>query len=69
MSTYISISIYGIYKYIYIYAAISNGKQKPRQFSLTSLLFAHHANGNVLFVCLFVKEQTEVIHLQTDYTD
>ncbi len=34
-----------------IYAAISNRKRKPRQFSLMCLAFAHHANES-LSVCL-----------------
>ncbi len=44
----------------------SNGKRKPRQFSLIRLPFAHRANGSSSFVCLLTKKQTEVIHLQTD---
>jgi hypothetical protein len=41
-------------------------KPKPRLFSLIRLPFAHRANGNLLFVCLLTKNQTEVIPLQTD---
>jgi hypothetical protein len=47
----------------------SNGKRKPPRFSLIRLLFAHHASGSLSFVCLLTKKQTEVIRLQTDYTD
>jgi hypothetical protein len=36
----------------------SNGKQKPRRFSLTRLPFAHRANGSLLFVHLLIKKQT-----------
>jgi hypothetical protein len=50
----------------YIYAAVLNGKRKPRQFCLIHLLFAHRANGCLLVVCLLTKKQTEVVHLQRD---
>jgi hypothetical protein len=53
----------------YMYSAISNRKQKPRWFFLIHLPFAHHANKSLLFVSLLIKKQTEVIHLQTDWTD
>jgi hypothetical protein len=39
----------------------SNGKRKPRQFSLICLPFAHCANGSLLFVRLLTKKKTEVI--------
>jgi hypothetical protein len=42
----------------------TDGKRKPRRFSLIGLLFAHRANGGLSFVCLLTKKQTEVIHLQ-----
>jgi hypothetical protein len=49
------------YFYIYIiYAAVSNGKRKPRRFSLLRLPSAHHANRSLLFVRLLTKKQTEV---------
>ncbi len=57
-----------MYIYIYIYAAVSNRKQKPRWLSLICLPFAHRTNESLLFVHLLAKKQTEVIHLQTDYT-
>ncbi len=38
---------------ISIYAAVSNGKRKPRRFSLIRLPFAHLANGSLSFVRLF----------------
>jgi hypothetical protein len=47
----------------------SNGKQKPRRFSVIRLLFAHRANGSLPFIHLLTKKQTEVIHLQTDSTE
>ncbi len=40
--------------------------KQPRRFFLISLAFTHHANGNLSFVCLLMKKQTEVILLQTD---
>ncbi len=43
----------------------SNRKRKPRRFSLIRLPFAHHANGNLAFVCSLTKKQTEVIYLET----
>ncbi len=66
-----------MYRYIYIYtytstvhtsthAAVSNGKWKPRQFSLISLPFAHCVNGCLLFVRLLMRKETQGIHLQTD---
>ncbi len=42
----------------------SNGKRKPRQFSLICSSFAHHAKGGLLFVRLLTKKKTEVICLQ-----
>ncbi len=39
-----------VYMYIYRYATISNGKLKPRRFSLIRLPFAHSANES-LSVC------------------
>jgi hypothetical protein len=42
----------------------TDGKRKPRRFSLIGLLFAHRANGGLSFVCLLTKKQTEVIHVQ-----
>ncbi len=42
----------------------SNRIRKPRRFSSIRLLFAHHANGNLSFVCLLTKKQTEIIRLQ-----
>jgi hypothetical protein len=39
--------------YLSIYAAISNGKQKPKQFSLIRLPFAHQV------VCPYVDEETD----------
>jgi hypothetical protein len=61
MDIYICVSMY---IYIYTYAAVSNEKRKPRQFSLICLPFAHHANRSLLFVRLL-----EVIRLQTDKTN
>jgi hypothetical protein len=55
--------------YLCIYDAISNGKWKHRGFSLIHWPFAHCANGSLLFVRLFLKLQTEVVCLQTDWTD
>ncbi len=48
--------------FLYIYAAVSNGKQKrkPRRFSLILLPFAHRAKGTLSFVFFFTKKQTEV---------
>ncbi len=40
-----------------MYAASSNGKRKPRRFSLIRLQFPHSANGSFSFVCLFTKKQ------------
>jgi hypothetical protein len=48
------------------YMYISNGKLKPRQFSLIRLPFDHHANRSLSFVCLLTKKQMEVIRLQTE---
>ncbi len=47
--------------YIHI-CTVSNGKLKPRQFILIRSPFFHRANGILLFVCLLLKKQTEVIH-------
>jgi hypothetical protein len=56
--------------YAYIYAAVSNRKRKPGDFSYSFCLpFAHRANGSLSFVRLFTKKQTEVIRLQTELTD
>jgi hypothetical protein len=44
----------------YLDAAVSNGKWKPRRFSLVRLPFAHCANGNLSFVGLLRKKQTKV---------
>ncbi len=53
---------------IYKYAAVSNGKRKPRRFSLI-LPFAHGANRGLSFVRLLTKtKKPEVIRFQTDYT-
>jgi hypothetical protein len=43
-----------IHTHILIYTAISNGKRKPRHFSLIPLPFAHSTKGSLLFkyVCL-----------------
>ncbi len=54
------------YIYISIYCRFK-GKRKPRRFSLVHLLFAHRANGSLLFVRLLTKKQTEAVRLQTDY--
>jgi hypothetical protein len=43
-----------------------NEKRKPKWLSWVRLLFAHRANGSLSFVRLLTKQQTEVIHLQTD---
>ncbi len=51
---------------IYIYAAVLNGKRKPRRFSLNCIPLAHCANGNLLFVRLLTKKQTKVIRLKRD---
>ncbi len=61
-----------MYLYIYIsistykYAAISNGKWKPRLVPLILIPFADRANGSLSFVCVITKKQTEVFCLQTD---
>ncbi len=44
----------------------SNRKWKPSQFSLIRLPFAHCANRILSFVCLLLKKQIEVNHLQMD---
>jgi hypothetical protein len=44
-------------------------KWKTRRFSSIRLLFAHCANGSLLFLRLFTKKQTEVIRLQMDLID
>jgi hypothetical protein len=49
--------------YIYILILLFqtvNGKWKLRQFSLICLLFAHCANGSLLFFFLLTKKQMEV---------
>ncbi len=70
---FIYVYIYCIYVYIYTYiytsiychfTKISYGKWKPWQFSLIRLPFAHCAKGSLSFVCLLMKKETEVIHLQ-----
>ncbi len=43
---YICISVH---IYLYIYSVVSNGKRKPRRFSLIHLSFAHRANGSYPF--------------------
>jgi hypothetical protein len=43
--------------YIYIFAAISKGKQKPRQFSLFCLPFAHCELGSFSFVRSLTKKK------------
>ncbi len=48
---------------MYIYAAISNVKRKPRRFSFIRLPCA---NASLLFVRLFRKKQTNVIRLLTE---
>jgi hypothetical protein len=63
---YIDISYIYISISIYIYAAVSNGKRKPRRFSLIRLPFANCANASLSFVCLLTKKQTEFVRLQTD---
>jgi hypothetical protein len=42
--------------YLYLYAASSNGKRKPRRFSLILFPFAQYANGSLSFVCLLTKK-------------
>jgi hypothetical protein len=56
----------GVYLYLYLYAAVSNGKLKPRRFFLIRLPFTHRENGNLYFVRLLTKKKTEVTRLQTD---
>ncbi len=58
-----------INKHIHIYAAVLNGKQKPRHFSLIRVPFAHRKNRSLSIVRLLTKKQTEIIRLPTDYTD
>ncbi len=48
------------------YKKKSNGKRKPRQFSLTRLRFFHCANRSLSFVRLLTKKEMEVIRLQAD---
>ncbi len=50
-------SVFHIYIYICRYTAVSNGKWKPRRFSLIQLPFAHHTNIGLLFVCLLTKKR------------
>jgi hypothetical protein len=38
-----------LYLYLYLYSAVSNGKRKPRRFSLIRLTSAHRANGSYPF--------------------
>ncbi len=46
-----------IYLYIYIYAALSNGKWKSGDFPYSFYLpFAYRANGSLSFVLLFTKK-------------
>ncbi len=52
--------------YMFILPFQKEKDSPPSQFSLIRLPFAHHANGNLSFVHLFTKKQTEVIHLQTE---
>ncbi len=50
-----------MYIYIYIYLCCCfKRKRKPKQFYLIRLPFAHHTNGNLSFVRLLTKKQTEV---------
>jgi hypothetical protein len=62
-----------IFLYIYIYMSMpfqtENGKRNPRRFSIIRLPFARRANRCLSFSHLFTKKQTEVIHLQTGWTD
>jgi hypothetical protein len=51
---------------VFVYAAVSNGKWKPRRFSSIHLLFAHRTNGSLSFVHLLTKKQALYIH--TDFT-
>jgi hypothetical protein len=44
----------------------SNGKRKPRLFSLIHLPFVHCANRSLLFIHLLTKKQMEFIRLQID---
>jgi hypothetical protein len=49
------------------YASVSNGKRKPRRFSLICFPFPHRANGSCLsFVHLLMKKPMEAIRLQMD---
>jgi hypothetical protein len=50
--------------YMLPFQQTENGKQKLRWISLLRLPFAHRASRSLLFVLLFTKKQTEVIHLQ-----
>jgi hypothetical protein len=45
------------YTCIHIHTAVSNGKRKPRRFSLIRLPFAHCRNGSLFFVRLLAKKQ------------
>ncbi len=56
--------------YLYIYAAVSKEKLKPRRFSLIRLLFAHHANRSChLAVCLRRNKQKSSVCKQTKQTE
>jgi hypothetical protein len=57
---------------MYIYAAFQTKNGNPGKFFLIRLLFAHRANGSLLFVHdhdhVLIKKQTEVNRLQTKRT-
>jgi hypothetical protein len=64
---YLYIYVYlSTYVYKDIYAAISNGKRKPRRFFLILLPLTYRVNGSLSFLRLFTKRQTELIRLQTN---
>jgi hypothetical protein len=54
------------WKFMFSVSSITNGKQKPRRFSLIYFPFAHRKNGSLSFVRKLANKQTEVIRLQTD---
>jgi hypothetical protein len=66
MSVCVLYILYIFFLNFYLYAAVSNGKWKHRQFSVIRLPFAHRANGSLSFVRLSTNKQMKVIHLQTD---
>ncbi len=57
---YLYLFIFIYIPYICIYAAVSNGKRKFGRFSIIRWLFAHRANGSLLFVRFLTKKQTAV---------